>query len=301
MVSIDCYIKDILEDFKEYLEEGNELCFLKSLQYQSGMIPEYNDIHIQQLYLLRYVFAYAFEYKSMFGTLFGRKKYSDSIKITSVGCGNMIDYWSLLEALGERGERKCIINYRGVDTVDWNYKIKPRLQDNMNYIKSNAADSFDNANKLISDIYIFPKSISEFSLDDFEKICNAFKNKVIVKNSVHILISLRVDDGSMDRDMSRTEKLINSLNMNGFATKDTYNRYIYYSDENKGIKGYDYKFNYPNEAIDIIKSLNQKCCTFINSGQNCEDECKMYLNRWPVLKPTTIRYQVLTFERKEQS
>lgn len=258
IISIEYYIENILEDFKKYLYEENILCTLKSLQYQSGMIPDYSDVHIQQLYLLRYVFAYAFEYKSMFGTLFTRKKYADVIEIASVGCGNLIDYWSLVEALVEVGKSACIIKYRGLDTVDWNYKIQPREQDEVTYRKCNAADIFEKSNLLISDIYIFPKSISEFSIDEFAMICNGFRTKKITKNTVHLLVSLRLDEGSMDRDMSRTEKLIDSMRENQFSTKDKHTSFIHFRDENKGIKGYDYKFNHPSEAIDIIKSFKSK-------------------------------------------
>ena len=60
----------IYNDFKEYIDKNDNLCMLKTLNYQAGQKPDYTDIHIQQLYLLRYVFSYAFEYKSMFNTLY---------------------------------------------------------------------------------------------------------------------------------------------------------------------------------------------------------------------------------------
>lgn len=109
---------------------------LKTLNYQAGQKPDDSDIHIQQLYLLRYVFSYAFEYKSMFDTLFVREKFKDSIEVASIGCGNMIDYWGLVEALGEIGNRKCCIKYRGIDTIDWNCKIDAREKDEVKFKKS---------------------------------------------------------------------------------------------------------------------------------------------------------------------
>lgn len=56
----------------------------------------------------------------MFDTLFAREKFKDSIEVASIGCGNMIDYWGLVEALGEIGSGECYIKYRGIDTIDWN-------------------------------------------------------------------------------------------------------------------------------------------------------------------------------------
>ena len=91
MITIKNYISMIYDDFREYIDQNVNLCMLKTLNYQAGQKPDYSDIHIQQLYLLRYVFSYAFEYKSMFDTLFAREKFKDSIEVASIGCGNMID------------------------------------------------------------------------------------------------------------------------------------------------------------------------------------------------------------------
>ena len=117
MITIKNYISMIYDDFREYIDQNVNLCMLKTLNYQAGQKPDYSDIHIQQLYLLRYVFSYAFEYKSMFDTLFAREKFKDSIEVASIGCGNMIDYWGLVEALGEIGSGECYIKYRGI----WRY------------------------------------------------------------------------------------------------------------------------------------------------------------------------------------
>ena len=65
MITIKNYISMIYDDFREYIDQNVNLCMLKTLNYQAGQKPDYSDIHIQQLYLLRYVFSYAFEYKSI--------------------------------------------------------------------------------------------------------------------------------------------------------------------------------------------------------------------------------------------
>lgn len=298
MISIKKYISTVYDDFREYIDKSDNLCILKTLNYQAGQKPDYSDIHIQQLYLLRYAFSYAFEYKSIFDTLFEREKFKDSIQVASIGCGNMIDYWGLVEALDENRNGECRIKYRGVDTTDWKYKIEAREQDEVSFTKANAATIFTKTGTLISNVYIFPKSISEFSNEEFQDICEGFSKKEIQKDKVHILISLRADQGSMDRDMERSEKLILSIKQNGFITKDNAKTYIHYKDEDRGIKKIDYKFEYPDEAIDLLTSLNMKCGSYISNGENCTGDCKN-LNRWPVLKARNIRYQVLSFDRKD--
>lgn len=115
---------------------------MKSLNYQGGMNPDYSDLHIQHLYLLRYAFSYAFEYKSMFATLFEREKFVDCIEIASIGCGNMIDYRALVEALEKVNNAACMVKYRGLDFIEWNYKIQPRKKDEVEFIKENAVNIF---------------------------------------------------------------------------------------------------------------------------------------------------------------
>lgn len=298
MISIKKYISIIYDDFKDYVDKNDKLCILKSLNYQAGQKPDYSNEHIQQLYLLRYVFSYAFEYKSMFNSLFAEEKFKDSIEVASIGCGNMIDYWGLVEALGEIKSTECRIKYKGIDTIDWCYKIEAREGDEVSFTKANAAKVFTKAEALISDVYIFPKSISEFSNEEFQEICEGFKNKEVLKDKVHILISLRTDQGSMDRDMERSEKLIAAMKQNGFTTKDNATTYIHYRNEDIGIKKIDYRFEYPDDAIELLKSLNTECSTYIINKKNCLDDCKN-LNRWPILKAKNIRYQVLSFDRKD--
>lgn len=46
----------VYDDFIEYIDKSDNLCILKTLNYQDGHKLDYSDIHIQQLYLLRYVF-----------------------------------------------------------------------------------------------------------------------------------------------------------------------------------------------------------------------------------------------------
>lgn len=234
----------------------------------------------------------------MFDTLFSREKFKDSIEVASIGCGNMIDYWGLVEALDEIGNGECYIKYRGIDIIDWNYKIEAREQDEVRFTKVNAATIFQKTSALISNVYIFPKSISEFSNEEFQDICDSFRKKEIQKDRIHILISLRSDQGSMDRDMERSKKIISAMQQNGFTTEDNATTFIRYKDEDRGIKKIDYKFEYPEDAIELLISLNTECSTYVSNKKNCTSDCEN-LKRWPVLKARNIRYQVLTFDRKD--
>lgn len=152
MISIEAYLENVLDDFSEYIESEPQLCELKNVNFNAGGIPDYTDKNIEQLYLLRYAYAYSFEYKSMYDSLFDIQKYENRISVASIGCGSMIDYWSLAEALKERGKERCIIKYKGIDVIDWDYKLIPREKDDVSFIHGNAESIFDKAKSLNSDV-----------------------------------------------------------------------------------------------------------------------------------------------------
>ena len=56
MLTINDYLDNILEEFEDYVYSGVRLCDLKSVHFDAGKIPDYSNIHVQQLYLLRYAF-----------------------------------------------------------------------------------------------------------------------------------------------------------------------------------------------------------------------------------------------------
>ena len=61
MIIVNDYIDDIFNDFKEYLDNQENLCELKEEAYfYSNHIPNYDKLCVQQLYLLRYAYAYIY-------------------------------------------------------------------------------------------------------------------------------------------------------------------------------------------------------------------------------------------------
>ena len=296
MINITQYLQDIYEDLQRYIDNDVCLCKFKELNFEAGALPDYEDINIQQLYLLRYAFAYAFEYSRMYLDVLSQMDDVNNISVTSVGCGSMIDYWSLVHALEMRRKIGCSIRYVGIDKIDWNYKIPKRQNDEVNYLIGNAADIFTNNSQFISDVYFFPKSISEFSDCELNAMANSFSSKNIQKDRFFVCISLREDQGSIDRDIQKTKRLIEAIRKNGFCTKWPYALYTYY-DRNDGIALFDNDFQYPSEALEFVTNLNVECANYKIQEENCQSNCKKYLSRWPILKVGHIRYQVIMFER----
>lgn len=299
MIDITQYLQNIYEDFKNYIENDVCLCKFKGLSFEAGALPDYTDVNIQQLYLLRYAFAYAFEYYIMYKKVLSIMDNINHILVTSVGCGSMIDYWALIHALEMIKADNSIVRYEGIDEIDWNYKIPQREKDEVYNITGNAKDYFIHNDKFVSDVYFFPKSISEFSDDEIKVIADSFSSKEIVKEKFFVCISLREDQGSMDRDMQKTKQIIDAIERNGYKTNCSYNQYTYFK-KNDGIKAYDSHFDYPSDALEYIKNLNTKCLNYLTFEANCKSDCENYLDRCPILKVGHIRYQVIMFERTNQ-
>lgn len=298
MIEITQYLQGIFEDFKSYIEKDVCLCKFKDLNYKAGALPNYEDINIQQLYLLRYAFAYAFEYSRMYLKVLSQMDDVNHVSVTSVGCGSMLDYWALVHALEIKRIIGSSIRYVGIDEIDWNYKFLKRQNDEVYYLTENAKDYFINNNEFDSDVYFFPKSISEFSESELNAMADSFSLKKIRKNKFFICISLREDQGSMDRDMQKTKCIIEAIEKNGFYTKWPYNRYTYF-DCNDGIVLVDNDFQYPSDALKFVTNLNLECANYKIQEMNCQFDCQKYLNRWPILRVGHIRYQVIMFERMD--
>lgn len=296
MIDITQYLQVIFEDFKKYIEMDVCLCKFKNLNFEAGALPNYNDINIQQLYLLRYAFAYAFEYSRMYLEVLSQLDDVSQVSVTSVGCGSMIDYWALIHALEIKGLTGSSIRYVGIDEIDWNYKFPKRENDEVYYLVENAKDYFVNSNEFVSDVFFFPKSISEFSESELGSMANSLLAKKTSKNKFFICISLREDQGSMDRDIQKTKCIISAIEQNGFITKWPYSQYTYFN-SNDGIVLWDSAFKYPQDALQFVTNLNMECAKYKINEMNCHSDCQKYLDRWPILRIGHIRYQVIMFER----
>lgn len=85
----------------------------------------------------------------------------------------------------------CKVNYHGVDVVDWEDKIAACNRDRINFAQESIADYLADCDELTSDVYVFPKSISEIDNDEVEGICRAIYEKGFAKDEVHLLFSMR--------------------------------------------------------------------------------------------------------------
>ena len=292
MMSINDFLDSVLSDFEAYIHSAQDLCKLWDTHYDAGRIPDYSDINIQQLYLLRYAYAYAFEYKTMYTHLCKRIILPNTIEVTSVGCGSMVDYWSLERVIGSRS----MISYRGIDVIDWYYKFPIRATDTETYFCGDAI-AFFKQEALTSDIYIFPKSISEFTVTDIQSLANCFTADRILRDKVCFLFSLRTDPGSIQRDSVKTSIIFNRMVQCGFHTQDQSGQFYHFIDTIRGkkIRELDDDFEHPGDTVDCLKELYTGCAGFPSCPK--KEDCKNRLGRWPILNCNQAAWQLFVFER----
>ena len=298
MITINKYLDNILLEFKEYATSGVELCQLKKVHFDGGRLPDYSDIHIEQLYLLRYAYAYGFEYKQMYKSLWHRVKNLHALRVTSIGCGSMIDYWALTQIVPEN----CNIRYTGIDTIDWFYRFEPRPQDSISFVKNDVVSLFASADALTSDVYIFPKSISEFSHDDIRIIGNSLSKKLPSGQTVYLLFSLRTDEWNLAQDMSKTKIIFDAMVESGYKTSDLSNGVAVLNRDyqEKKIREVDSSFLHPQNVVKFLREDLHECCIkYVENWEHCKSDCERRLSWWPILTCQQAKWQLFEFTKEE--
>lgn len=298
MIDISDYLNNIFDKFSDYISESNKLCELKKVNFNNNQLPDYSKIHLEELYILKYDFAYGFEYKYIFSRILPQHKLlgDPTLKILSIGCGNYIDYWGIASAVEKKGLKSKII-YDGIDSIDWNYKFEKRPQDSITFYRKDIVDFLSEHDTLEYNCIIFPKSIGEFSNDAFRSICSNIK-KIKFKTSINLIVSLRSSQSHLEQDMARINDLVLSFKNNDHNkfSFPNYKKGVCSSLENKAIISYDSDFCFPENIKRVITSLSDYCVTFRNNNKTCSN-CESALNRYPILKTQNILYKIIRIEK----
>lgn len=293
MITINEYLDSVLADFKEYVNSQDRLCSLRDVHFDAGKVPDYSKKYVQLLYLLRYAYAYAFEYKCIYRSLLNRMNYDESIKVTSIGCGTGIDYWSLAQVVKDG----CRICYKGIDAVEWEHQILPRPMDDFSITTGEVINLFNMSNRFSSDVYMFPKSISEFSRSDINKLIENFSKDTVAKDIFHFVFTLRTDGGSQESDMEKTSIVFEHMRKCGFRSNDDPTHCCSVKDpyKEKKIREMDSAFSHPGDVYSYLIELFDKCPN--RSVCEISKQCEVKLSRKPILSCQYALGQIFTFER----
>lgn len=291
-------MNEIYDDFMLELDDVKYYCDLKGLRYDGNNIPDYNNPLIQKYYLLRYMPAYLTEYYLMYKKMFKLNFLDLNPNIISFGCGCGIDLWGAKFAR-DKNFSEIDISYTGIDMVDWDYRDNLDIKE-ANFINKdiNQIERLDEYNY---NIIIFPKSIGEFDTNTFLKLKDIIANTYFTENKIILLSSLR--NTRCKFDIARLIEIIDVFKCDHkYICLDKGTSYWYIK---SNVYGDDYRleevctdFIYPEDILNHLISLNNSCKGFIENCNNpCDDECSTTMNKWPILKASQIKYQIIRLER----
>lgn len=288
------YLSGIYTDFIRNVDSMNSLCEMRKLNYSLDELPDYSSTVLQQLYHLRYTYAYTYEYYVMYDHALRLLEPSEQpLSVLSVGCGALTDYAGLRKRLGT-GKRK--IDYTGIDLIDWKYKAEPDEGDHV-VVRTGirASQYFRDVECLDSDIFMFPKSISEMDDGELSEIAEAFLIKPNLKKRFCLGISLRKNEQNCKRDIIKADKLAANIAGSGYAPLGNPGEYYIFSAD-KGICAYMRDYKYPDRIIPDLVNMEEKC----KMKDRCRytAECSRCLNKYPILKTDNICYKMYAFERR---
>lgn len=295
-MQIERYLTFVFIRLKDYIEKGGDIRKLKGVSFQGVDHIDYDDKQVQELYILRYVYSYAFEYKMMFSEILSRFEGAEKLNILSLGCGPLPDYWGLGAAYAEdyNGIDRDNIQYTGVDLIDWNYKDFSSIKIARSFVQMDFIEYLKNNDISDVNVVFFPKSICEIPMEKMDQLCSALSDG-LKKNKIALGVSLR-----NIYDVDRIQMIADAMAKKGYISSEIINNKDYsITDEEGNITDYqpiqrlDEDFKYPPFILNYLKTLSDK----VTDPTDEEAEELKGLNRNPITKTKYIQYEIVIFER----
>jgi len=260
------------------------------MNYANGQIPDYTRSEVRQLYLLRYLPAYLVEYYIMYNGLINCGFLGLPMSVISVGVGCGVDFYALHHVLSDRRIwRHGLVNYTGIDRVDWGYVYNfghPGFA--LHHGDILHLEEFARAD---TNVLVFPKSIGEFSEQAFRHVLHLIQASRFNSPHLAVLSSLRVSSSRLDEQ--RTAAVVNALSRaHGY---EVYRNTGVVRHESMGISKLNRNFCYPDELKHFVTSLADSCRAR-GRDENCIS-CSEQLNRSPILRTDHMSYQVICLQK----
>ncbi len=290
------YLDEVYKDFRKNIDSIDQFCDLRTLTYKFGNTPDYNKPIVQQLYILKYYFAYLAEYRMIYESLLSYNFLDSDLKVFSFGAGAGIDYYGL--HIANQQNNGGMIYYDGIDIIDWSYRYQYQYNntdfDKVSFIQKDIS----NLPKLPRNDYniiIFPKSIGEFDDVHIERIIKILENSKFTNKKLCFIASIMCQ--GVHNDYDRFNKIIQSIEKsNGFKCigKEENDANL----SKKAIVSIYPGFQYPNLIRNYLESLKDNCPIFIKNQSYCEDECYNLGKLTPILYFSYMNY-VIKYLKKE--
>ncbi|EPH5257783.1 hypothetical protein ACS0KS_003656 [Vibrio cholerae] len=249
----------------------------------------YSSLAFQQKYILKYYGAYFCELYGMYEKFF-KNFNGNSLNILSLGCGSGVDCEALSRVVADKRLR-IDIKYVGIDVVDWSYRpdfywAEFKLQCISSLTKDDVSDI---------DLFVFPKSLTEFSKEQRNGI-----GELIGENNTNeniYFLNTYVTDNA--KDGSRVDGITQFLTINEALDKSNWKcmedpNYYYYKTDG-GWLGYNFNFfKIPDEVKPFVEELKDSC-----DNHNGSEECKSCdIDFIPILNSRYLAYNLLNYKRK---
>lgn len=191
----------------------------------SNLWKNYSDPKRRAAYVLKYLYAYTYEYLLMYITIIKNSVLMDNIKVLSLGCGVMTDAWALQESIAFC-KAKIVGEYTGVDLEkDWETDYFPKTT---NIIKKeemgiSAGDYLLGLSELDYDVLIFPKSLADIvwgePRTDFDKIIYALDEANFRKRSFCLCFSFVKNEKK--EIIERAEEIVELIKKKGYECSES--------------------------------------------------------------------------------
>jgi hypothetical protein len=266
----------------------------------------YSDKDEQTLYLLRYFYAYCYEYRCIFREIY---KDFNSINLLSIGCGAGIDALSLM--FSAKGILKKQYSYLGIDIVEWhNIKNILKLGDNLQFkkivIDINSKEILENRN-----VFFFPKSLSDIDYRDMENIYDCFNNFEFSIDIICVAVSYvynGVEKGAPWVQSERYNKMVELFKRKGYI--DIKKSSFCNKKENKILiwNKEDCEFKKPENLLNFFNyEMENLCNKYKSTGVHCKNcggddefsESGIKRGKLPKLNDYPTYYEI-TILRKEK-
>ena len=222
--TFDAQLWDFIQRLDKNLTQdsrGYRTMLLDSM-FQNGALPEYSNGNLAYFYLGRFGEAYAFEYYLVYRMALKMLALqgATSAKVYSLGCGSMIDAWSLVWA-ADSLSAPMPLSYTGVDLTLWpahfdapvsqEFKLEPMQ------------DIWDTGEAFDGNLMFLPKILSEVREDSdiLERFCRGIQQTEFTSDAIALCVAYRSKATFMRDwrlpDWNKTQEIIDSLKKKGYA------------------------------------------------------------------------------------
>lgn len=303
----------IRNDLVDYFKAEPSLEVFNELHFDEVHVPNYQNLLYQRLYLLRYLYAFHFEYYRLFDDLLNLIDGDVFVKtrILSIGCGSGFDYSAIRKACNENptvDDNDCdqlLIDYIGLDKADWIYPFPPQKEDKVRIYTGDAVEwieknPFDFA---VRDILLFPKVIHEFSPETFEGLLRAITKKdcQCTRKRVAILGSFRKSEKHHKQDTERFDRFVNCYkDFNHYTVENQLSKNFFEKGNYSKISDYQHFKGYPDLVKQTLNMFYKNCNKYRNQNDtHCDPRvCKdAVISINPVINDSHVNYKIVVLTK----